>query len=88
MKQVTVSDELYDQLKDFIVDPFDDTIQTVIGRLIGITHKARDRWPSLGPAKETRMRAAEVGVEAGQMPDEVDDIVQFKSRDVGDPTVM
>jgi hypothetical protein len=42
-----VSDELYEQLKSFIVDPFDDTPEIVIGRLIEIANKAKGRWSPL-----------------------------------------
>jgi hypothetical protein len=44
MKTFQVSDELYDQLKSFVVDPFDDTPEVVIGRLIDIADKARGHW--------------------------------------------
>jgi hypothetical protein len=44
MKTFQVSDELYGQLKSFVVDPFDDTPEVVIGRLIDIADKARRRW--------------------------------------------
>ena len=51
MKRFTVSDELYEQLKDFVVDPFDDTLESIIERLINITRKARSRWSTLGSAE-------------------------------------
>ena len=51
MKRFTVSDELYEQLKDFVVDPFDDTLESIIERLISITRKARNRWSNLGSAE-------------------------------------
>jgi hypothetical protein len=35
---------MYEQLKNFVVDPFDDTPEVVIGRLIGIVNKAKTRW--------------------------------------------
>ena len=44
MKTLKISDELYEQLKSFIVDPFDDTPEVVIGRLIEIARKAKSRW--------------------------------------------
>jgi len=44
MKNVRVSDELYDKLKDFVVDPFDDTLETIVNRLVDIAHKAKARW--------------------------------------------
>jgi hypothetical protein len=44
MKMLKVTDELYEKLKSFIVDPFDDTPEVVIGRLIDIALKAKSRW--------------------------------------------
>jgi hypothetical protein len=44
MRTFKVSDELYEQLKTFVVDPFGDTPEAVIGRLIEIVNKAKDRW--------------------------------------------
>ena len=44
MRTFKVSDELYEQLKEFVVDPFDDTPEVVISRLIEIVNKAKDRW--------------------------------------------
>jgi hypothetical protein len=44
MRTFRISDELYEQLKRYIVDPFDDTPEVVIERLIEIVDKARSRW--------------------------------------------
>ena len=44
MKVINVSDELYESLKSFVADPFDDTPETVISRLMDIAAKAKDRW--------------------------------------------
>jgi hypothetical protein len=44
MRTFTISDELYEQLKRYIVDPFDDTPEVVIERLMEIVDKARSRW--------------------------------------------
>jgi hypothetical protein len=44
MRTFKVSDELYEQLKAFVVDPFDDTPDIVIGRLIEIVNKAKNHW--------------------------------------------
>jgi hypothetical protein len=52
MKTLKISDELYEQLKTFIVDPFDDTPDVVLGRLMEIATKAKKRWSPL----ETRER--------------------------------
>ncbi|MHC4519064.1 MAG: hypothetical protein ACYTAS_10775 [Planctomycetota bacterium] len=47
MRTVTISDELFDALKGFVVDPFDDTPDIVVGRLIEIVNKAKNRWSPL-----------------------------------------
>jgi hypothetical protein len=47
MRTVTISDELFEELKGFVVDPFDDTPDLVIGRLIAIVNKAKNRWSPL-----------------------------------------
>ncbi len=47
MKTVQISDELFDELKNLVVDPFDDTPDSVIGRLIQIVKKAKSRWSPL-----------------------------------------
>jgi len=47
MRNLEISDELYERLKDFVVDPFDDTAELVIARLVQIANKAKDRWPAL-----------------------------------------
>ena len=44
MKNVQVSDELYGKLKDFVVDPFDDTLETIVCRLVDIANKAKAKW--------------------------------------------
>jgi len=61
MRTFKISDELYEQLKRFIVDPFDDTPEVVIERLIEIVDKARSRWLPFdaGHACEEPSRPAE-----------------------------
>jgi len=44
MRTLKVSDDLYEQLKCLVVDPFDDTPEIVIARLIEIVNKAKNRW--------------------------------------------
>ena len=44
MKYLRLSDELFDRLKDFVVNPFEDTPDIVIHRLIEISHQAKKRW--------------------------------------------
>ncbi len=58
MRVFKVSDELYEQLKSFVVDPFDDTPEVVISRLIEIVSKAKNRWPAF-EVSEPAAREAE-----------------------------
>jgi len=51
MKVFQVSDELYDKLKTFVVDPFDDTPEIVVSRLVDIANKAKSRWSPLDAAQ-------------------------------------
>ena len=46
MKVIEISDELYDRLKTFVVDPFDDTPEIVLGRVVDIADKAKSKWIS------------------------------------------
>jgi hypothetical protein len=47
MKVIQISEELYKRLKNCVVDPFDDTPESVISRLINITDKAKSSWSPL-----------------------------------------
>jgi len=49
MKILKISDETYDQLKTFVVDPFDDTPDLVVMRLMEIADKAKGRWSAFEP---------------------------------------
>jgi hypothetical protein len=88
MKQVVLSDEVFEQLKNFIVDPFDETIETVIGRLITITVKARERWltlPAAGPvaaeaASQEELPLAQVDAPAVKP--------SFQARRISEPSVL
>ena len=62
MRTFRVSDQMYEQLKTFIVDPFDDTPELVIGRLIEIVNKAKARWAAF-EAPDTAAREAAPEVE-------------------------
>ncbi len=46
MKVIEISDELYERLKTFVVDPFDDTPEIVLGRVVDIVDKAKSKWTS------------------------------------------
>jgi hypothetical protein len=47
VKTIRISEELFERLKSFVVDPFDDTPDTVIGRLVDIVTKAKAHWSPL-----------------------------------------
>ena len=47
MKTIRISEELFERLKTFVVDPFDDTPDAVIGRMVDIVTKAKTRWSPL-----------------------------------------
>lgn len=50
MKILKLSDETFDQLKTFVVDPFDDTPDSVLIRLMDISDKAKKRWSAFDPS--------------------------------------
>ena len=52
MKVIEISDELYDRLKTFVVDPFDDTPEIVLGRVVDIVDKAKSKWISWDAEEE------------------------------------
>ena len=53
MKTLKIDDEVYESLKAFVVDPFDDTPNTVLMRLIDIANKAQSRWcPFVGRSED------------------------------------
>ena len=43
MKNIQISDELYDRLKNFIFDPFEDTPESVIEHLMDIVDKSKSK---------------------------------------------
>jgi len=77
MKVIQVSDELYDRLKNCVVDPFDDTPESVIGRLIEIADKAKRRWSPLDVHVETGKPAA---VEANSQSKQPERSPHWKER--------
>jgi hypothetical protein len=64
MRTLRVSDQTYEQLKSLIVDPFDDTPEIVIGRLIEIVNKAKARWASFEAPQAAPQAAREAAPEA------------------------
>lgn len=53
MKVIQISEELYDKLKKFIIDPFDDTPESVVGRLIDIVDKSKSRFSAWDATEDT-----------------------------------
>ncbi len=47
MKTLNISDQLFDRIKDFVVDPFDDTPEIVLSRIVEIATKAKHKWSPL-----------------------------------------
>jgi len=66
MRTFKVSDELYEQLKSFVIDPFDDTPDVVIARLIEIVKKARSRWSPFDPCDAAGQDSYSIPVEPPQ----------------------
>lgn len=58
MKVIEISDELYDRIKAYVVDPFDDTPEKVIGRVLDIAEKAKSKWTSWDVEKEAKQPEA------------------------------
>ncbi len=44
MKTLEINNEVYESLKAFVVDPFDDAPNAVLKRLIDIANKSQSRW--------------------------------------------
>jgi len=60
MKTIQISEELFEELKGLVVDPFDDTPDSVIGRLIQIVKKAKSRWSPLETPQVEQQQTASV----------------------------
>lgn len=54
MKTIEISDEISDRLKAYVVDPFDDTPEKVIGRVLDIADKAKSKWTSWEEEEEAK----------------------------------
>ena len=53
MKTLEIKDETYQDLKSFVVNPFDDTPNAVLMRLMDIANKAQDQWSPFATSAET-----------------------------------
>jgi hypothetical protein len=56
MKVIQISDELYDRLKNCIADPFDDTPESVVSRLVDIVDKSKSRCSSWDAEEDTKQK--------------------------------
>ena len=54
MKNLKISDENYEKMKQFLVDPFDDTPDTIIRRLKDINDKAKKRWVAFDESSDDK----------------------------------
>jgi len=67
MKTIEISEELWERLKMCVVDPFDDTPELVINRLVDIVDKAKNVCSSWDQVEESVVVEAEEGsAEQGQ----------------------
>jgi hypothetical protein len=57
MKLIEISEELFEKLKQFVVDPFDDSPEAVISRLVDIVEKAKTKWISWDNSKNAKQQA-------------------------------
>lgn len=57
MKLIEISEELFEKLKQFVVDPFDDSPEAVISRLVDIVEKAKTKWVSWDDSKNAKQQA-------------------------------
>ena len=60
MKTLQINDEVYESLKAFVVDPFDDTPDAVLMRLINIATKSQSRWHPFDARSEYREAGSSV----------------------------
>ena len=58
MKVIEISDELSARLKAYVVDPFDDTPEKVIERVVDIADKAKSKWTSWDAEAEEEVEQA------------------------------
>lgn len=82
MKTVEISDELYEELKTYVVDPFEDTAEVVIGRLIQIANKARQKCaplepplPAPAPPEPTMADRTRISYDETQYPEQSQQVV-------------
>ena len=60
MKRLEISDEVYESLKAFVVDPFSDTPNAVLMRLIHIANKAQNRWSPFATPQPQKTKSPDI----------------------------
>ncbi len=53
MRNIQIPDELYDRLKNFVFDPFEDTPESVIEHLMDIVDKSKSKCSSWVAAEDS-----------------------------------
>lgn len=56
MKTLQVSDELFEKLRTFVVDPFEDTPEVILDRLMDIVDKAKQKWSPVSEVAVSRKK--------------------------------
>ena len=75
MRTLQVSDELFEKLKDFVVDPFEDTPEVILDRLMEIVGKAKKKW---SPLIEVKAETTPVQIEATDDTDELTGDLRYR----------
>lgn len=88
MKTLQVSDEVYQKLMTFVVDPFEDTAETVITRLVEIGDKARQQYGRLEARRRDRGTYAGQERRAGEDNDSVRERTRIPDIPINGPEVI
>ena len=77
MVNIKIQNETYERLKSFIADPFDDTPDAVLSRLMEIAEKAQQRCSTFELAKGEKkiLSPAPEGVRVPSHTDEESEVV-------------
>jgi hypothetical protein len=76
MKTLQISDEAYEALKTFIIDPFDDTPEQLIVRLMEIANKARQRWSPFEKSQPSRKNTPDDPPSGTRVPNHTPDTME------------
>ena len=87
MKTINVSDEVFDRLKDFVVDPFEDTPETIIGRVLEIVTKAKQRWAAENTSNKNSDQSAKSSL-MDNAPEHTEDEGFIVSKPLSEATAL